>query len=69
MHDQRIASANKAHQCLKLRPLRVLARGFVGEGFSDLDAFQLASCILLKSADPYVPNALSKRTCPSYMSS
>jgi hypothetical protein len=69
MHDNRVAGTDKAHQCFELWTFSVFAGGFVGEGFSDFDSFQLPFRVLVKGADPYVADALSKHAYTPFMSS
>src|SRR5258708_19875318 len=66
MHGYRVAGTNEAHQRFKLRASRIFAGGFVGEGLGDFDSFQLPFCVLVNGADPYIPDALSTYTYPSY---
>jgi hypothetical protein len=59
VHDDGIALAHESQQRLELGPLRVLARGLVGEDPIDRDLLQLTLGVLLEAADSDVTDALS----------
>jgi hypothetical protein len=64
MHDDGIAAAHKTHHQFKLWAFGIFAGYFVSEGFIDLNAIQLALCVLVKGAHANIANALSAHNAP-----
>ena len=59
MTEHSISLTDEALHCLQLRPLRILAGGFVGEGFVQDQPFELANFVLIQRADLQVADLLA----------
>lgn len=64
MADHRIALADVADEQFELRPMEILARGFVDEPLVELHAFELAELLLIERANAQVPDELASSSLP-----
>ncbi len=59
VHNNRIALTGEGKERLELRPLGILARGFVGKDLIERNILQLPSGVLIETADPDISNTLT----------
>ncbi len=64
LKDNGIAFPDVVHELFELRPVEVLAGGFVDEPLVELHAFELAELFLIKRADAQVSDELASSPLP-----
>jgi hypothetical protein len=62
MHHDRVTIAHEGEQRFQFGPVSVLARRFVREYPGHLDVFQLPFRVLIETANPDIPDALTVQT-------